>query len=128
MQTVVHEINNAEYAKKFDYFVIRNCLYKTLVYTLVAKYGNHCRRSVVVIEDHLMNALFVECLQNDNTDFIYEALASELESETISNLMPIIEIYLDRLFFTKYLHNKCIVVTVNTVSRLTTQLLFKILK
>lgn len=128
MQTVVYEINNREYIKHFDYFVLRNCLYKALIWTLVSKYGEHCRRSVLVIEDQALHQLYAECLSTDNVEFIYEALANPIESDTISNLLPIIEIYLDRLFFTMHLNNKCIVVSVNTVSRLTTQLFFKILK
>lgn len=128
MQTIVYEINNREYMKKFDYFILRNCLYKAIIFTLVSKYGEQCRRSTLVLEDQVMNSLFLESLRNDDISFMYEALANRLESETVSNLLPIIEIYMDRLFFTKYLSNKCIVVLVNTVSKLTTQLLFKIIK
>lgn len=128
MQTIVCEIVNPEYCRKFDYFILRNCIYKTVIFTLVSKYGRRCRQSNVMLEDPHMSQLLSECLAMDNTAFMYDALANPSESDTIVSLMPLMEIYLDRLFFKSNLGNRVIVISVNIISKMTTQLLFKIIK
>jgi hypothetical protein len=128
MQTTVCEIVNPEYCRKFDYFILKNCIYKTIVFTLVSRYGNRCRQSNLIVEDPHFNQLFNECLATDNTEYMYDSLGNPSESETIVALMPLIEIYIDKLFLKPNIGNRLIIISVNIISKMTTQLFFKIIK